>query len=252
MKHLLLITSVVLALAGSVSAQTFPTVVARVATEHAGATSHTVPLPSGCCTANDLIYVFFGHDAGTSENATCTVTGWTQLNYQQCGIATCSLLHGYFVATGSEGASITCTTDTNEVGMSTVLQLRNAGTPEAGSTANGTTGAADPPSHTPVAGSDDYLWIESAVVDHTTDTALDITGASTNYSNLTGNEGGGASGIAGYTAERNLTGTTDNPGTFTQSSTADDWAAALVAVPYSAPAATGAPTLPLLGAGPTN
>lgn len=137
----------------------FPTVAAVNGGNQVAAdvTSHTVNLPASIA-ANDLLLGFFTSDG----DPVITWPGdWTLLFETVTGTAARFSCY-YKIASGSEGASITVTTDVNEKSAHTTYRIgvgSFTGTPEAGTSATGTSTTPNPPSLSPSWGANDALWI---------------------------------------------------------------------------------------------
>ena len=127
-------------------------VVATNTSTQASGTSHTVALPSGI-EDGQLVLVFFAH--GTTGSPTVTwPAGWTRF------ITLTGWQAAYRFVDGTEGASITVTTNTAQVSAHCTILIAGAArtAPEA-TTATGTSATPNPPSHSPVGGLQTYLWV---------------------------------------------------------------------------------------------
>ena len=213
----------------------FPTVAGRASsTEGLNVDSHDVSLP-GSISAGDLLLVFFVCD-GTSEDP--SATGWTRFKLFTSadeGISdTFSLAAFWREADGTEGATATFTTSSNERSSHTAYRITGAEdpdtqAPEVSAGASNSTGDADPDSLTPTGGAADFLWL---AVGGNGFEGNAYTGAPTNYSNLqaedSGTAGAGSSHANIGTAERTLNASSEDPGAFASGNT--DWLAFTVAV----------------------
>lgn len=91
---------------------------------------------------------------------------------------------------------------------------------------NGVNTVPNPPSLTPSGGSREYLWIAVGTLRSNIGSSRSITGAPTNYSNLNGDLIANSSGhVAVGTAERTLTASSENPGSFSVDSSSSVYAA---------------------------
>lgn len=196
-------------------------------------TTHSITFSS--VSANDLLLLWFA----ASTTTTLSSSGWTFI----IGGATAGATHlGYKKAAGGETlvsftAGTTC--------RSAYLGYRITGNidpatqlPEL-SGINAATGAnPDPLSLSPTGGSKDYLWLaifrQNAVV--TNDDAW-VTAIPTNYGNKHASSAGTAGSPAVAAADRQLTAASEDPGTFTSTSTTT-WQAYTMAIhpAVSAPA----------------
>lgn len=90
--------------------------------------------------------------------------------------------------------------------------------------------AADPPSHTPAAGSQDYLWIAAACVN---ETGTPITGTPSGYSNLDATPVGSLTQI--LSGLRAATAASENPGRWLFGSAfGKRWSAMTISIPPTA------------------
>jgi len=213
-------------------------------------TSHTVNLPAGI-QAGNLLLVFFA----LRVTALVTITfpeGWTKIaeimDYRsEIGIA-------WREADGNEGATITVTTSSSL--RSAHISYRITGAtdpdtqaPEVSTGASGSSANPDPDSLTPTGGVKDYLWI---ALDYHDGGTIPVTGYPANYNDnqeyrdVPDQNYAATLGIA----TRELNASSEDPGTFTLSSSRY-WGACTVAVHPTGVAAV-APTAALDGplAGP--
>lgn len=182
-----------------------------------GGTSHTITLPSGII-ATDLILILLSF---SSSPGTLTLSGFSAIGTTDT-VGSATIAEFFKSATGAEGASVSLTTQNSCAVSYICYRIRGwQGTPEKGTASGAASANADPPSVTPSWGSDADLFIATFG-----DGGLIIgTVAPTNYSNLLT---GTSSGSAISAAQRNLTASSDNPGTFTSSSTS--WVAQTIAI----------------------
>ncbi len=219
---------------------TFPTVeTTSVGAETGNETSHTVNLPSGIV-SGDLLVVEFSY---ALPNTTTFPAGWTNFITRNNGngIRTDAAWRD---ADGTEGASITVTTNDNATRSDhAVYRISGAEdpdtqAPEVSTGATGTDASPDPDSLTPTGGAKDYLWIALMGSDDASD---DITAGPTSYTNLLVGENGSSLAIHVASAERQLNASSEDPGTFTLENS-EEWLAATYAV-HPAPPAVVAPHL---------
>ena len=125
--------------------------------------THNINLPAGI-QSGDLLIVFYADASGASTATLPTGQGWTplynSLNSNRRAVAL------YKVATGSEGSSVTITTDANERSAHNSYRISAgtySGTPVSiDPPASGQTATPDPPNLTPIFGSSQTLWIASS------------------------------------------------------------------------------------------
>ncbi len=207
-------------------------------TEDSDVTTHTIDMPATCTTGNLAVAVF-----GTDADPTITwdEAGWTQLGGNLGpGSGSAGQLRVKVATGGDAGDSFTISTSTSQQSASFTFCIQDwegtlAGA-EAGTVATGTTTTPDPPSVTPSWGSDDTLWIPICVND-SFDTVT-VYSYPDNQANINGANAAGAS-VAISSDE--LTGTTQNPGTYTLSGS-EQWGCNTLAVE---PAAAGGSIVPI-------
>lgn len=199
--------------------------------------------------AGDLLVSEWGWFANVT---TTTPTDWAVIQARS-GTNPNLAIYGKDAVGDEDGASVNHATSANSKGRAHVLRTLAAewhgtlnvgtsgvfvGTPATGDSAN-----SNPPAVTPAPGSNDYRFCAMAV--HEDD--LTTSGYPTNYAD---NQTSGNSGTAGsdchlQLATRALTGTTDNPGTFTVEA-GTTWVANTIAI--EPPAAVGGVTVKTLAA----
>lgn len=221
------------------SAASFPSVAAtNTSTTTSAATSHTVNLPSGIQSGELLIsLITVYNDSGSTPIDVTWPGGWTEFFEQD---ATSSTLHlvtsgAYRQATGSEGSSITVTTNVGGYAGHNSYRITGAADPavqppEVSTTPYiddpGTT--IDPPSLSPTGGANNYLWLAVAGWRRSGRT---LVGSPTNYTNtLDANSGGGAPGVHLVSARRQLNAASEDPGLFTVSANSERKIGATIAV----------------------
>lgn len=213
----------------------FPTLAAtNTSNENTNVTSHTVNLPSGIGAGNLIIVIFVVDGVPV---ITFPAGDWTAL-YSVDGPASSVRNEAvYREADGTEGGTITVTTDTAQ--RSAHVSARFTGmedpdtqAPEAASVGGGTDANPDPPSLTPTSGAKDYLYLAIAGYDDGTQT---VTAYPTSYDdNQLNPRADHAGGVGAGFAKRELNADSDDPGTYTISG-AEWWTAATVAVHPAAP-----------------
>lgn len=203
----------------------FPTVGAtNTYGESSTSTSHAVSLPASI-SSGDLLVVF----TQSQSSATGSISGWSvlyQSGYLSEGNAACF----YKTATGSEGATATVTTSGSVKLSATTYRISAgtwSGTPEASTQTTGVSNAVpNPGSLSPSWGKQDTLWLAVAHFDGNGST---VSSYPTNYTNgINGVATGAASGCTG-SAQRQLNATSEDPGNFVMSISAD-WAAYTVGI----------------------
>lgn len=193
-----------------------PSLVATALTQDStSSTSHVLTMPTGI-TAGQLLITWV-----TGSFGTISVSGWTT-------IYSTTTVYGLGcfarIATGSDTG--TATTGNGACSAVTCLMQGWSGTLSGIASGTGTT--ADPPALTPSGGSQDYLWVATV---YSTNNLL--TAAPTNYTNFTkANSSQGSANIA----TRALTASSEDPGTFTGSTSSPS--GSTVAIP---PGSSGLP-----------
>lgn len=205
----------------------FPVVAATNTSVESSAdvTSHSVALPAGI-SSGDLLLAHFVADGDP------TITwpaGWTRF-FTLANAGDAKEEWAWREADGTEGSSITVTTDVSEKSAHAAYRITGhevPGTqaPEASTGAQGSDNNPDPDSISPTGGAKDYLFIASCGQDG----GADVNGAPANYSNLLNSNTGAGGGCQAGSAERQLNASTENPGPFT-TATGDGWTAVTVVV----------------------
>ena len=215
-------------------------------------TSHVVNLPSGA-SGNLLLAIM---DKGSTSATVNALTGWTELLDEASANG---LYIAYRVADGTEGTTTTFTLSAATRGAWIVYEISGAidpatQAPQIGTTATGTSATPDPPSITPTGGSKDYLFVAFAGM--AGEEADDDTWGNTPPTSYTPSPPRQKScGVAGtnlggliLSAERQLTASTDNPGTFGVDVSAA-WRAQTIAVhPLPPPTSTAVARISLAAA----
>lgn len=184
------------------------------------AADHIVSLPSGIVSGELIVVLTQWVNA---ENLTWP-SGWTEFMNQNS-----KLIGAYRFADGTEGSTIAVTPDAGGGSAHNAYRISSAKLASPSVTiATGTSATPDPPSETPAGGLQNYLWIAVAGND---DLNVDITAASSGYNDFITAENE-PSHIG--SAWRHLASTFENPGTFTQDSSAF-WRAATISIAPKAP-----------------
>lgn len=243
--RILLLLALLLVVSPAWAQPAFPTVQAvNGGTQGTSTTSHPVNLPAGIQNSNLLFAVITVTGLPSSGLATQITwpTGWTEL-YERIyddsiDVGTQSL--AFRRADGTEGGSITVTTDDSVFSSHTSYRLTGhhaTSDPEAGGAAAGNLDP-DPPSLSPSWGAEDTLWFALCGFS-LNDDDITISSAPTNYTNLR-EDNGGAIGeqTSTGTARRELNSASENPGLFA-GATGRRWVANTIAIrPAAAVTAT--------------
>lgn len=199
----------------------FASVEARTANTAAATTTPAVTIPSDGVASKLIVCAF---SPNSNPTISWTGTGFTQLIYDATA-AFDGLAVIYRWTDGSEGASITPTLGTSSETVWSCLRIAGAINPATqapqASTVNRQSVNAnpDPPSLTPTGGAKDYLWIAIA---NTNNGSRTVTIAPSSYGNLNAFDSASAgAGVAIGTAERQLNAASEDPGTFTVSTTSE-------------------------------
>lgn len=204
---------------------TTPTVETRATSTHAPATtSHSVTMPSGI-TVGDLLVVAFSFNAGTIATASAS-SDWTELEDSSVVSSGPSLAIFYKIAEGSD--ALTVTTSTGASSSCVALRISDASDIEVASSpiSDSSSTNADPPSISPDADAQDYLFIAVMAA-----IASSLTAGPSGYSNFTTVTSTGTSVTSSNvaTAEKETDAqASENPGAFT--SALDPWIAQTIAI----------------------
>jgi hypothetical protein len=216
----------------------FPSVVTRASstTDSNVITNHTVTLP-GSLVSGNLIVAAICFDNQTSALAVTWPAGWTELLDSVDDTRALALNVAYRVSDGSEGASITVTTNNGEQAAHRTWQISGqhpSSAPEIGTTSSATyTSSPDPPSVTASWGSDDTLWLALAALDNG---GVAVSTYPTSYSqgaNITSLGTGLAAATLGVAERENAT-ATENPATFALTASCDSLANTIAIRPAAA------------------
>jgi cellulose synthase/poly-beta-1,6-N-acetylglucosamine synthase-like glycosyltransferase/CheY-like chemotaxis protein len=201
-------------------------------------TSHTLSLPTGISSGDLLIAMLSGYiGSGSTSVDISWPSGWTEFFEED---ATSGSLHlavagAYRQANGSEGASITVTTNVSVLAAHNAYRITGAADPSSqppeAATANFTDSSGttvDPPSLSPTGGAKDYLWIAVASWRRTGRT---LTGTPTNYTDTVSIDSTGYSnGLWLASVRRQLNAASEDPGVFTLSSNSERRVGVTIAV----------------------
>lgn len=217
----------------------FPTVGSRNSGGQSTNTkSHPWTAPSGIVAGN-LLLAFYSFDSDNAldinPTATTTSSGWTKVGQASQAANNVTQALFYKEATGSD--ALTVVTDTEEQSQHVTYRISGGGVPTFTSS-QGNTANSDPALHTPVGGSNDYLWLVSRAGDR----AVVASSAPAGYSSMQTRTGVGTSSCSLQVAERTNTASSENPAAFTVA--AEEWVCFTVSVPPGSgapPVATDTP-----------
>ncbi|MGH7535138.1 MAG: hypothetical protein ACREMG_06090, partial [Gemmatimonadales bacterium] len=216
----------------------FPAVATtNTSTTTTAGTSHTLNLPTGISSGDTLIAMLSGFiGSGSTAVDISWPSGWTEFFEQD---ATSGTLHlavagAWRKADGTEGASITVTTNVSVLAAHNSYRITGAADPtvqppEAAAIGytTGTT-SIDPPSLTPTGGAKDYLWLAVAGWRRSGVTSPNDP---TNYTTaIDASSGGAGSGTHLRSLRRQLNAASEDPGAFTLSGTSERRAGVTIAV----------------------
>jgi cellulose synthase/poly-beta-1,6-N-acetylglucosamine synthase-like glycosyltransferase len=209
---------------------------ATSATTTAG-TSHTLTLPTGIQSGDLLIAMLSGFiGSGSTAVDISWPSGWTEFFEQDASTSTLHLAvaGAYRQADGTEGTSITVTTNVSVLAAHNAYRITGAADPsvrppEAASVGYTDTATnIDPPSLSPTGGAKDYLWLAVAAWRRTGRVASTDP---TNYTNaIEASSAGGASGTKLRSLRRQLNASSEDPSQFTLDLTSERRAAVTIAI----------------------
>ena len=222
----------------------FPVVSAQAeGSESTATTTHTVNLPSGIASGDLILLTIYCDRSNTAVTVTWPA-GYTEMYDEEEGAQDCQFSAAYRIADGTEGTTITVTSNLSERAVHETWRITSwHGTtpPENGAFSQGTSTSADPPSLTPSWGAEDTLWF--AIGAKNPGTNVLFTAGPTSYTNANFLDDGDAAGSAASgTARRELNATSEDPGGFTIASSVV-WMANTIAVRPAAAAPAILPTL---------
>ncbi|NIR25938.1 MAG: hypothetical protein GWO10_19285, partial [candidate division Zixibacteria bacterium] len=205
----------------------FPQVATYTEEGHAQSTTITMTYPASCA-SGDLIIAILATDGDNSVSNYDVDDDFTQIvSGNDPSGKDAHLSVAYRVYDGTEGSTFRWTISSSEKAASVVFRITGADTstnlPE-GTLTQGDNANPNPPSHDTTQGTKDYLWIACMGADDD-DAATAWPYADNNRGTTSADPGGCA--VAACTDE--LTGDTQDPGTFTIPAT-EEWVAATIAV----------------------
>jgi len=205
----------------------YPAVAAtNTSVNNTNGTSHTVNLPSGISSGN-LLIVIFGFRGGTNQTITWP-SGYASF-FRADQSTNVGVAAAYRQADGTEGTTITVTTSANARTSHNSYRITGAADPAVRApesiNSNGNNANPNPASLTPTGGAKDFLWIALEVNNAGTTT---ITGWPTSYTGGIQANGSSQNSTTG-SAVRQLNAASEDPGTFTISSSIA-WAAGTLVV----------------------
>lgn len=224
---------------------TFPTVIAvNGGGTSANTTSHVLNLPSGCCTAGELIVMVLTTGFSSVFPATWP-SGWTSRCQVQVAF---DVYVRTRVADGTEGATITVDSGSSVASAHTSYRIsgQHASTaPEADCSASGVSANPNPPLLNPTNwDAEDTLWF--AVTGYESGTNS-ITAYPSSYTNgRDDTTTGGSDTVRTGSARRELNAASEDPGTFTLN-VSNNWIAGTIAIRPAAGAAAGSCRMARLG-----
>lgn len=209
--------------------------------------ANAIANPAGAATGDLIIAVVSVDLSGSATGSPVTASaGWTALtNTSQTQGTTVVHMRAFgrvLDGSGSDALAVTGPSQDYVVAMHRIPSgdhsVTNASI-NTDITAAGTTGSStngDPPNDNPAV-SKDWLWLAGIAVDGTTTTT--VTGVPTNYTQQLNVVSAAASTscVVGATASRRLTGSSEDPGTFTHASRA--WCTVTIAIPPASGGKTG-------------
>ena len=193
----------------------------------AAASTSVITLPS-TINSGDMLLAIFTANGGTGSTITwnsSAVGTWTQLasNTQSTGFR--SEIWYRFADGTEDGKNVTIDLDTARTSAWIVYRVSGISpvTPNITSAdfAQSSTSTPNPPSLTPSWGQQDTLWL--AVLSHGGLSGT-ITGVPANYSNNVASYGSGTTRVSIFSTDRSLNASTEDPGTYTRSSTGNSLA----------------------------
>lgn len=206
----------------------FPAVAAREdSIKTPAGTTHAVDLPAGVVSGDLLIVSFTAFE--TSSIVVTWPAGWTSLisAHHNASTSTAFTEIRYRVADGTEGATISITTNESQESSHRSWRISGQHTTSApeGAAATGSSTTPNPPALDPAGwAAEDTLWLAIAAIDHGTRT---FSAFPASYVNTFDHDGLGVPN-AGY-GERSLNAASEDPSTFTISQTTA-WAAFTIAI----------------------
>lgn len=219
-------------------AATHPVVDTTATSSQTASTSHTVTLPSGLI-SGDLCVICFAYDDPLSSFITGVTAGWTVI---AGGSNSCTFEMIYRECDGTEGATITVTTNNTETSCHASYRISKASLvadqiPELTGGATGSSVSPNPDSISPTGGSKDYLFIACHAHDGNNKTT---TGFPASYTNTISTQLGTLGGCGVGACTRQLTASFTDPGVFTISGS-DQWVGHTIAIHPIVPSGVSIP-----------
>ena len=201
----------------------FPVVQSTANSNSGSTTNHSVTMPTGI-EAGDLLLAFFTTNSDSTVN---TPAGWTKL-VDQTEPTFPDIRLAVYSKRAVGGDSLTVVTNNNETSAHCVYRIYTDNEAEAAAVGAASASAnPNPPPLTPTGGAQDFLWFAAFG-----STGVTVSSYPSNYTdNQVSNTAGGRSIAA---ATRNLDASSEDPGTYTISSS-NDWVAVTVAVEAQTP-----------------
>lgn len=205
----------------------FPSVAATETTNITSSSAKAVALPAGIASGDRLVVVAMAANASGTPPTVNTPSGWESLadaTFSQDTSASAALRVLTKVADGGEGSSVS-SVGTSDSTRFAAVALRITSSEDVGisSEASGTSGAPNPASLSPAWGAAKTLWLAIGASFNS------ITSAPTNYSDYVEVDQGGPLRANVAVATRQLEASSDDPGSFSGSSSAG-WRAYTVAI----------------------
>ncbi|NIS80820.1 MAG: hypothetical protein GTO14_11555, partial [Anaerolineales bacterium] len=209
-------------------------------------TSHTVNLPAGIQSGDLIIALFSGYiGSGTTPVDVSWPLGWTEFFEQDASTSTLHLAvaGAYRKADGTEGASITVTTNLVVLAAHNTYRISGAADPAtqppqaAAISYTDTANGIDPPVNTPTGGAKDYLWLAVAGWRRT---GIGMTTDPANYTDaIEATSSGGSIGTRLRSLRRQLNASSEDPSTFTLGGNSERRIGVTIAVHPSVATANG-------------
>lgn len=226
-------------------ATAFPKIVYRLPSPNttSNGTTYTMTAPASSFTdPGDVYVILFAHSSNTDSNIT-TGSGWTELA-SSSNSTTISAFAYTKVATASAEPNVVITSATTQQSAGTWYVIRDA-TIDGAAATNGSSTNANPPSDTFAGGSANYVVIAAAGFDGNAN-GTRVSAKPSGYESFYHNGFRAATGVAVglASADKRVTGTSEDPGTFTN--TSEQWAALTVSLKYQDGSPAAAPVDPII------
>ena len=191
------------------------------------------PLPSGAASGDLIIYLIVNDNPAQEPKNISASTGWEIREHTTVGSNVMKSALALRVLDGTTGNNVLSVTGAAQDYVCIPSRIAQHGVTDVTTdvyiaATSATSGNADPPNLAPTPGSDDYLWLACAAVDATT--ATSVSAVPTDFTQVENvRSATSTSSCFGAVAKRHFTGSSLNPGAFTNSSR--NWIAFTVAVP---------------------